>query len=408
MAKRATRHNGRAGKNGVYSPKHNDRDFGYEETEHIDAERTHLNVLWDCYHGLYRIADKAEDETKRFEWVEQTYYKQKYSDGVDAQHERNRIAGHSHRDRTTDDIRLNRKTCPEETLLQIGKMDDHADSETLAMVACEYFQEFDKRFGEHVHILNWALHLDESTPHIHERHVFDCKDQYGYVLPQQEKALEQLGIPLPFPDEKKSKFNNRKMKFDSICRTLFIDIAKKYGIEIIEEPLYGGREYLEKQDYILAQQAEKLAQQEQRLDEVTLKILEAETLIDEVANVAYEKACEVVSETAGVEAHEHSMKVIDEYKDWLGSPEREAPKEKRNYAIRRIEAIQEKLKASVSNLLVRVAKRLADPIVKEKNTEAIKEKTRVSIRELLRQKQEELQQEAGREKPVSRKQNMEL
>ena len=42
--------------------------------------------------------------------------------------------------------------------------------------------------GSHVHILNWALHLDESTPHIHERHVFDCENQYGEIAPQQEKA----------------------------------------------------------------------------------------------------------------------------------------------------------------------------------------------------------------------------
>jgi len=33
-----TRHNGRAGKNGVYNPKHNDRRFGIENSEHIDAD----------------------------------------------------------------------------------------------------------------------------------------------------------------------------------------------------------------------------------------------------------------------------------------------------------------------------------------------------------------------------------
>ena len=49
-----------------------------------------------------------------------------------------------------------------------------------------------ERFGSHVHILNWALHLDESTPHIHERHVFDCENQYGEIAPQQEKALEGM------------------------------------------------------------------------------------------------------------------------------------------------------------------------------------------------------------------------
>ena len=50
--------------------------------------------------------------------------------------------------------------------------------------------EITERFGNHVHILDWALHLDESTPHIHERHVFDWENQYGELFPQQEKALK--------------------------------------------------------------------------------------------------------------------------------------------------------------------------------------------------------------------------
>ena len=33
-----TRHNGRSGKNGVYNPKHNDRNFKIENSEHIDPE----------------------------------------------------------------------------------------------------------------------------------------------------------------------------------------------------------------------------------------------------------------------------------------------------------------------------------------------------------------------------------
>ena len=41
--------------------------------------------------------------------------------------------------------------------------------------------ELERRFGEHVHIIDWALHLDEATPHIHERHVFDYVSRYGEV-----------------------------------------------------------------------------------------------------------------------------------------------------------------------------------------------------------------------------------
>lgn len=48
---KATRHNGRSGKHGTYDAKHNDRRFDVENSEHIDAERTKMNVYWDCYQG---------------------------------------------------------------------------------------------------------------------------------------------------------------------------------------------------------------------------------------------------------------------------------------------------------------------------------------------------------------------
>lgn len=91
----------------------------------------------------------------------------------------------------------------EETLLQLGNMDGAVSADVLAQVSAEYFEEFNRRYGSHVHILDRALHLDEATPHIHERHVFDAVNQYGELCPQQDKALEELGFELPKPNEKK-------------------------------------------------------------------------------------------------------------------------------------------------------------------------------------------------------------
>ena len=96
----------------------------------------------------------------------------------------------------------------------------------LIQIVTEFQEEFDRRFGSHVHIIDWALHLDEATPHIHERHVCDCENRYGELCPQQEKALEELGIPLPNPEKPKGRNNNRKQTFDAVCRTILFDIAK--------------------------------------------------------------------------------------------------------------------------------------------------------------------------------------
>lgn len=50
------------------------------------------------------------------------------------------------------------------------------------------------------------------------------------------------------------KDNNRKQTFDAVCRTMLFDISRKHGVHLEQEPSYGGRAYLEKQDYILMKQ----------------------------------------------------------------------------------------------------------------------------------------------------------
>lgn len=93
---RATRHNGRSGKHGVYNPKHNDRKFDIANSEHIDAEREKQNIYWDCYRGYVQ---NPSDETLRnwgpvepeasFHDIEKMYYEDHYSDFIKGQNARN-------------------------------------------------------------------------------------------------------------------------------------------------------------------------------------------------------------------------------------------------------------------------------------------------------------------------------
>lgn len=291
-----TRHNGRSGKNGAYNPKHNDRRFDVSNSEHIDQERTVRNVYWDCYQGLNLPKDREQENgiTSSFEQIEKDFYAEHYGKFCEGQHERNRKTGHSSRDRTTEDLRLDKKTCPEESLIQIGTMEQSISPWVLTKIAVEFFEEFERRFGEHIHILDWSLHLDEATPHIHERHVFDCENRYGEIEPKQGKALEALGFDLPHPDQKAGKMNNRKMTFDAACRAMLFDICRKHGLHLDQEPEYGGRAYLEKQDYILMKQKEKMAEQdkeisgkESELETLTVRIEDTEKFVDEVTEAAY-------------------------------------------------------------------------------------------------------------------------
>ena len=373
-----TRHNGRSGKHGTYNPKHNDRSFDLENSEHINAELAKKNVYWDCYNGFRNLA-KEELLADTFEEVEEMYYSSHYRSYVEAQNQRNEKNRHPERNRTTSDLLKNKKTAPEETIFQIGTIDNHAPPEVLLLVVTDFLAEMEKRFGKHVHILDWALHMDEGTPHIHERHVFDCENQYGELAPQQEKALEELGFELPDPAQKAGKTNNRKKTFDAVCRTLLFDMAKKHGLHLEEEPEYGGRAYLEKQDYILREQKQQMEQQEKKLEELTVKIEDIETLVDEVADVAYDKAVEVVSDTVRMETHKEDIRLIEETQNWLRSPERKAPKKERDYAIDRLDGVVKKIRNSMQNTLQKIQTALMKPSAKKAGKEQIKEKTKESI-----------------------------
>ena len=452
-----TRHNGRAGKHGTYNPKHNDRSFEITNSEHIDPERVQQNIYWDCYNGI-RSALQPQDVDSladTFEEVEKLYYKLHYTNFTEKQNERNAKIRHTERNRSLEDLLASKKTCPEESIYQLGTLESHASPKELFQIATEFMDEFHERFGKHVHILDWALHLDEGTPHIHERHVFDCENKYGEIAPQQEKALEALGFELPKPDKPLGRYNNRKITFDAACRTMLFEIARRHGLELDEVPEYGGRAYLEKQDYIMAKQKEQLAQQEKavqeqtvqlenlkqehenenllqvrrttyqsltimrndkkiqkqekRIDELSQQIEDTENFLEEISAIAYDKAVAVVSEKAAKDALRESTEQVDIYLDWLKEPGRKASKETVDYTTYQIITLRKNIVAAVSRLTARLTAALIKPEIKKPAVEKIKENARLSVLQKLQQRQEEInQREQTCTKPKKRSHGIEL
>ena len=411
-----TRHNGRSGKHGTYNPKHNDRRFDVTISEHIDEARVAKNVYWDCVHGLRTAADQNEPDkiAETFSEVELLFYKRQYDNFVDNQNERNAKTRHTERNRSIEQILQSKKTCPEETVFQIGTLDDHAPPEVLLQVVTDFIAEMDRRFGEHFHTLNWALHLDESTPHIHERHVFDCENKYGEIAPQQEKALEALGFDLPEPDKPSSRKNNRKMTFDSACRAILFDIAKSYGLHLDEEPEYGGRKYLEKQDFILFKQKEQMAVQEQKLEELILKIDDVEQLLDDVSEVAYDKAVEVVTDKVREQTQTADIKLLDDYQKAITSPKSSNSPQVKKIADQILNKAKDKIREAAGRILQTVLDVLLKPETRKSGKEEIKKKAKESIYARLEQAREDAERH-NRERKESaenmiqkHKQNMDL
>ena len=229
--------------------------------------------------------------------------------------------------------------------------------------------------------------------------MFDCENKYGEVAPQQEKALEALGFDLPDPAKPLSRRNNRKISFDTACRKMLFEIAKRHGLDLEEEAEYGNRRYLEKQDFILAKQKEQLAAQQNKLDELTLKVSDMETLLDDVSAAAYDKAVEVVTDVVRTETRKEDMRMIENTKRWVLSLERKAPQATREYAAHRLDTVLDKFLKTMQTTATRLQEKLLRPDVRQKG----KEKARDSVLQLLSRLQAEQAQRKPSAPPTAEK-----
>lgn len=377
---RATRHNGRKGSGGVFKAGHNDRTFNVENAEHIEPNRCIQNVYWDCYQG-FNIADETGKRPERkfnFDEIEHAYYFRNFGDAVDAQNERHIQSRHKERCREIEDILKDPKICPEESVYQLGTKDGYEDPALFVQVASELFEEMGRRFGSNFQILDWALHMDEATPHIHERHVFFAKDDYGLLFPKQDRACQELGFELPDPSKPSSKFNSRKMSFDAEVRKLYIEIAEKYGVTIEKVPLEG-RTHREKNDYIIAKQNEEIAKNTEILDELTLKISEVDTLIKEVTEVTYDAVVEKITESVREETTKSDIAVAEKYAADIKSPTCKLNNEQKTFAGYILNGLIDRLKRKAAELTEIIKKALKSPDVKQKNIAEITEAARPSV-----------------------------
>ena len=284
---RATIHNGRTGKDGAYNTKHNDRQFDLSHAEHIDPERVKLNRYWN-WTGNPKMS---------FEDAEAAFYEKHIKQHLDAQNARYKAQRHAERAKTMDEYRRSSQTCPEEVILQIGKLGDTIPADMMARIIQEQINWEQKTFPG-VRVLNVALHMDEQgAPHIHERRAWVYTDKDGNTAISQNKSLEQMGVELPNPDKPRSRFNNRKQTFSKRCREHLLQICREHGLEIEEIPQEKSRSGRTLEDY-QAGEAEKRAADAERRRQFSERAAEsAEKQAESAINTArsYEEHAEQVA-----------------------------------------------------------------------------------------------------------------
>lgn len=250
---RATIHNGRTGKDGAYNTKHNDRQFDLSHAEHIDPERVKNNRYWNW----------TGNPEMTFEAAEVAFYEKHIRQHLDAQNARYRAQRHAERTKTLDEYRRSPQTCPEEVILQIGKLGDTIPADMMARIIQEQINWEQEQFPG-LKVLDVALHMDEQgAPHIHERRAWIYTDKDGNTAISQNKSLEQMGVELPNPDRPRGRFNNRKQTFSKRCREHLLQICREHGLEIEEIPQEKSKSGRTLEDY-KAGEAEKRAAEADR------------------------------------------------------------------------------------------------------------------------------------------------
>lgn len=260
---RATIHNGRTSHLGAFTPRHNDRSFNISHAEHIDPERVKLNRYWNW-----------TGKEMTFEDAERTFYEKHIRQHLDAQNARYRAQRHAERVKSMDEYRRSPQTCPEEVILQIGKLGDTIPADMMARIIQEQINWEQQQFPG-VKVLDVALHMDEQgAPHIHERRAWIYTDKDGNLTISQNRSLEQMGVELPNPDKPRSRFNNRKQVFSRMCREHLLQICREHGLEIEEIPQEKNRNGRTLDDY-KAGEAEKRAAEAERRREFSERAAES-------------------------------------------------------------------------------------------------------------------------------------
>ena len=244
--KRVTLHNQKGRTGTGFAASHIDRT-NTAAAEHIDEAASVRNQYW------------TRDGDNDFTRSEMRFYETHFRAALEARNTRYMASRHDERCQSMTDYYRNQKSCPDETLLYVGKTGNTVDGEKLWGLALQYRDWVEKTYPNYKP-LSMALHVDEQgAPHIHLRAVFVTHDKDKHHVVGMEKALREMGIERPDPAKKEGRRNNRKMVFTAACRQKLQELAQAAGIEIETNPREKSKTGLSLATYQVRREEEKAA-----------------------------------------------------------------------------------------------------------------------------------------------------
>ena len=97
------------------------------------------------------------------------------------------------------------------------------------------------------------------------------------------------------------------------------------------------------------------------------------------------------------------MRMIEDTKKWVLSPERKAPQATREYAAHRLDGVLDKFLKTMQTTATRLQEKLLRPEIRQKGKDQVKEKARDSVLQLLSRLQAEQMQRKPGDIPTAEK-----
>lgn len=188
--------------------------------------------------GNVRLVASYKDQTDTEE-AEKLLYEDMFQEEMDMQNEAYRKKGNYGRIWTMDEWRRSVRHRPLESVVKVGSKKIYLLPKTLLESYHCFNRWRNEGYGDIFELVSAVIYTGKVS-HIHERYVLYWTDENGVRHTGIDKALEQAGIGLPFPKREESRYNNRKMMFDRICREKWLDfiegVSRSYPDVELERP----------------------------------------------------------------------------------------------------------------------------------------------------------------------------
>lgn len=335
---------------GAYNANHNTLEATRKGQSHIDEERMHLNkyIRFDR-NGRPHVSQGGNGGFNATQH-ERERYEELYGKGLEARNQRYLASRHKERCRTMSEVYQDLKTAPLESIWQVGNSKSDMSREEMRDALVQAwnltYRELREKYGENMVPLSAALHMDEKVCHIHYRVTLGAMEN-GFFMPNQTKALEQMGFERPDPTKPRSRYNNALIAFTDSIRETFYQYCERCGLEIDREVQNYSKRQVEILELKCDKFREEMAEAKRQAEIQQEAAKQAEIVLGQTQQSIKElnaKIIQLTAENTGLKVENEALKhqladlnrQIDEAKQ-----RQEQAEQKRDTAVKKLEEIED-------------------------------------------------------------------